>query len=56
MTYTGRYSLGAGDGVTLLLDQALAGRRTHIESVSVTGNRLTMTDADGTGLTFERAR
>ena len=53
MDYTGTYKLGAGDKVTLQLDKELAGRKDHEESVVIKGNRLTMTDSDGTSLTFE---
>jgi len=52
--YTGRYSLGAGDSVTLNLDQDLAGRKVHSERISISGDLLTMTDSDGTQLTFKK--
>src|SRR5262249_2624151 len=35
VTYTGRYSLGMGDYVTLKLDQDLAGRKSHSEKVVI---------------------
>jgi hypothetical protein len=54
MTMTGTYSLGMGDYVTLKLDKELDGRKTHTEKVVISGDRLTMTDSDGTALTFEK--
>jgi hypothetical protein len=55
-TFTGTYSLGMGDYVTLNLDQNLAGRKTHSEKVSISGDQLTMTDSDGTSLTFTKMK
>ncbi len=55
-TMTGTYSLGWGDTVTLKLDEPLAGRKNHAEKVVVNGDYLTMTDTDGTTMTFERVR
>ena len=52
--HTGKYSLGFGHNVTLHLDEAVAGMKTHTETVVITGDRLTMTDTDGTELTFRR--
>jgi hypothetical protein len=54
-TYTGKYSLGLGSYVTLNLDRELAGRKVHVEQVSINGNQLTMTDSDGTTLDFNKA-
>ncbi len=53
-TMTGTYSLRVRDRVALKLDEKLAGVRSHTEKVVVDGDRLTMTDSDGTTLTFER--
>jgi hypothetical protein len=53
-TYKGTYSLGFGDLVTLHLNQQVAGRTTHTERVTIDGNKLTMTDSDGTALTFQK--
>src|SRR3954447_894141 len=36
-TFTGTYALGAGDAVTLKLDQELAGRKNHREKVVING-------------------
>ena len=52
--HTGKYSLGAGKAVTLYLDEAVAGMKVHTETVVVEGERLTMTDTDGTELSFRR--
>ena len=48
----GTYSLGMSDMVTLQFDQELAGSKTHVETIVINGNRLVMTDTDGTSLTF----
>ena len=53
-TFTGTYSLGMGSNVTLNLNQDLAGRKKHVEKVTISGNQLTMTDSDGTQLTFQQ--
>jgi hypothetical protein len=55
-TFKGTYSLGMGDNVTLKLDQELAGRKNHVEKVVINGDRLTMTDSDGTQLTFDKTK
>ena len=55
-TYTGTYSLGMGATVTLNLNQELAGRKSHAEKITITGDQLTMTDSDGTQLTFQKAK
>jgi len=52
--HTGKYSLGAGNAVTLSLDEAVAGMKVHTETVVIEGERLTMTDTDGTELSFRR--
>ena len=55
-TLSGTYSLGAGDTVTLRLSQELAGRKDHVEKVSISGDRLTMTDSDGAQMTFDKVK
>ncbi len=55
-SYTGTYSLGTGDTVTLNLNQELAGRKTHVEKVVIRGDYLTMIDSDGTELSFEKMK
>ncbi|MCC6417820.1 MAG: hypothetical protein IT429_06175 [Gemmataceae bacterium] len=52
---TGTYSLGMGDNVNFHMDQNLAGRKDHTEKIVVNGNQLTMTDSDGTTLTFTKS-
>jgi hypothetical protein len=55
-TFTGTYSLGFGDNVTLNLNQDLAGRKKHVEKVVIKGDQLTMTDSDGTAMTFSKVK
>jgi hypothetical protein len=55
-TFKGTYSLGMGDSVTLKLDRELAGRKNHVEKVVINGDRLTMTDSDGTQLMFDKTK
>jgi hypothetical protein len=55
-TYTGTYTLGTADTVVLNLDQPIAGLKTHAEKISIDGERLTMTDSDGSKLTFVKAK
>lgn len=55
-TFKGTYSLGSGDNVTLKLTEDLAGRKNHVEKVSISGDRLTMTDSDGTAMTFKKMK
>lgn len=56
LTFTGTYSLGSGNSVTLKLNQELAGRKNHTESIEITGDSLVMTDTDGTQVKFVRAK
>jgi hypothetical protein len=51
---TGKYSLGMGENLTMNLDQELAGSKKHMEKVKIEGDKLTMTDGDGTSLTFTK--
>ena len=51
--YTGTYSLGFGDTVTWNFDRPLAGVNQHQQRVSINGNRMTVSDTDGTSLSFE---
>ena len=53
-TFTGKYSLGMGSYVTLNLDRELAGKKIHVEEVTINGNELSMTDLDGTHITFNK--
>jgi len=52
--FTGTYSLGSGDYVTLNLNQDLAGRKQHVETIKIEGSKLTMIDSDGTSLSFRK--
>jgi hypothetical protein len=52
--YTGTYSLGMGSIVTLNLDHDLAGSKRHAERIVINGDKLTMTDSNGTALTFSK--
>ena len=56
LVYTGTYSLGMGDTVTFHLTKELAGRKDHAQKIVVNGDRLTVTDSDGTQLTFEKVK
>lgn len=56
MSLTGTYTLGSGNTVTFHLNQELAGRKDHQEKVAINGNRMTVTDSDGTELTFQKAQ
>ena len=46
-TWSGTYSLGMGDGVTMNFDRELAGRKSHYETITIKDNILTMTDSVG---------
>lgn len=52
--WTGTYSLGRGQNVILKMDQKIAGRKKHTERVAIEGDRMTMTDSDGTTLELTR--
>ena len=52
----GSYRLGFGRTIHITLDRPIAGRRQHDETIEVRGDRLTMTDSDGTSLTFYEDR
>ena len=56
ITYTGTYSLGIGDTVTLNLDQELSGRKRHSQKIVINGDKLTMSDTDGTSLSFQKVQ
>jgi hypothetical protein len=55
-TYTGKYSLGEGDSVTFNFDTKLAGRKEHTEKIVIKEGRLTMSDSDGTTVTFAKQK
>lgn len=52
--YTGKYSLGMGDSVTWNLNRALGGRKRHVEKCQISGDMLTVSDSDGTSLSFKK--
>ena len=54
--YTGKYVLNAGNQVTFNLDQPLSGEKTHVEKIVIDDPLLTMTDADGTTISFRKVR
>lgn len=54
--FTGTYTLNPGDEVVLKLDQELAGSKKHVEKVVIKDDKLTMSDKDGTSLTFEKVK
>jgi len=51
-TYSGTYTLASFNTVVFHLTTPLAGSNTHAEKVVIENDRLTMTDAGGTQLTF----
>ena len=51
---TGRYELGMMNNVTFRLDQALPNGKVHTETIVIDGNKMTMTDPDGTKLDFRK--
>jgi hypothetical protein len=55
-TLRGTYSCQMGDMITLHFNEELAGKKTHVETVTINGDRLTMTDLDGTSLTFAKMK
>ena len=57
-TLTGKWEYNAGHFVTLKFDQTLNDRKRHVEKIEISpdGDRLKMTDSDGTSVTFERAQ
>jgi hypothetical protein len=56
LTWRGTYSLGSGNNVTFDLDAEFNGSKSHAEKISVSGDTLTMTDSDGTTLTFNKSK
>jgi hypothetical protein len=51
-TFKGTYAVSYGDYVTFNFEQPLQGRNTHSERVTIQGKKMTMTDTDGTSLSF----
>jgi hypothetical protein len=52
--YRGNYALGMGPAVTFTMDEDLDGRKIQAHKVVIDGNQLSLTDADGKVLTFEK--
>jgi hypothetical protein len=52
----GTYSLGMGNTVTFHLEEALSNGKTHTETIVIEGDRMKMSDFDGTELLFRKAR
>lgn len=44
----GTYTLGSGDQVTFNFDKEVSGRKSHVETVKVSGEKLTLSDSKGT--------
>jgi hypothetical protein len=55
-TFTGKYLLGPGNVVTFNLEQDLAGKKIHVETVAVHEDRMKVSDADGTEMTFRKQK
>jgi hypothetical protein len=53
---TGKYALGDGDKVTLNMDKDLGGRKSHEQTVAIKDGKLTLTDSDGTTVTFTKGK
>jgi hypothetical protein len=45
-----------GPAVTMNFDTELGGRKVHAEKIIINGDQLTMTDSDGTQLTFQKVK
>jgi hypothetical protein len=52
--HDGTYSLGIGDRVTFHMNQDLGGSKTHMQTIKIAGNKLTLIDGDGTSGTFSK--
>ncbi|MGH7221794.1 MAG: hypothetical protein ACRELF_01045, partial [Gemmataceae bacterium] len=50
--YKGHYALGMGLAVTFTLEEDLDGRKIHPHKIVIDGEQLTLTNADGSKLTF----
>ena len=53
-TATGRWSLSPGSNVVFRFDKPLLGRKVLTEKIVLAGDTLTLTDSDGTSVTFTR--
>lgn len=52
----GTYALGLGPAVTFNLEKEVNGRKIHAQKVVIDGDRLTLTDPDGSEVAFQRLR
>ncbi len=50
----GTYALGLGPTVTFNLEKEVDGRKIHPQKIVIDGDRLTMTDPDGSEVAFQR--
>jgi hypothetical protein len=55
-TFRGKYVLKPGNTVTFDLDQPLAGRNSHDETIEVYGNKMTVRDSNGVSMTFSKVK
>jgi hypothetical protein len=47
-TFKGTYTVGSGDQVTFNFDKEVSGKKSHVEKISISGERLTLSDSKGT--------
>jgi len=52
--HKGTYSLGMGPTVTFTFENDYEGRKIHAEKIVINGDQLTMTNPDGTQVTFRK--
>ncbi len=52
--HKGTYSLGTGPTVTFTFENDYEGRKIHAEKIVINGDQLTMTNPDGTQMTFRK--
>lgn len=53
--YKGNYTLGMGPAVTFNYEEDMDGRKIHPHKIVIDGDQLTLTNADGNVLTFQKA-
>jgi hypothetical protein len=54
--YKGSYALGMGPAVTFTFEEECDGRKIHAEKIVIDDDRLTLTSADGSTLTFQQIK
>jgi heat shock protein HslJ len=52
--YKGNYTLGMGPAVIFTLEEDLEGRKIHPHKIVIQGDQLTLTNADGKEVVFEK--